>query len=227
MTKINLSIPQPCHENWQAMTTADKGRFCNSCQKKVFDFTLSSDRDIVKAFEQNNNLCGRFLDTQLHRDLVMPKKKSSLWLATTTALISLVGLNEAASQEKTPTEQTEVKHLLGKPAAPKVENEEIKVSGIVADESGPLPGANIVVKGTKVSAQTNFDGKFSINANKGDILIISFIGYVNASYKVGEIASPNFILKADASNTTLGMLITPKKRTFFGRLFHKSRYRYD
>jgi hypothetical protein len=36
------------------------------------------------------------------------------------------------------------------------------VTGVVSDASGPLPGANIVVKGTTRSAQTDFDGNFSI-----------------------------------------------------------------
>ena len=54
--KINISIPQPCHENWQEMTTIDKGRFCNSCQKKVFDFTFSTDKEIINVFEKNSNL---------------------------------------------------------------------------------------------------------------------------------------------------------------------------
>lgn len=55
---------------------------------------------------------------------------------------------------------------------------QVKVSGTVTDGKGTLPGANIVLKGTKQAVSTDFDGKFSINAptNSGE-LIVSFIGY--------------------------------------------------
>ena len=33
-TKINISIPEPCHENWQNMSVIEKERFCDLCQKK-------------------------------------------------------------------------------------------------------------------------------------------------------------------------------------------------
>jgi hypothetical protein len=36
------------------------------------------------------------------------------------------------------------------------------IKGVVSDSSGPIPGVNVVVKGTKVGIQTDFDGKFSI-----------------------------------------------------------------
>ena len=179
MTKINISIPQSCHENWGAMTPEDKGRFCGSCQKKVFDFTSSSDREIINAFEKNNNLCGRFLNTQLNRDLVKLKEKSTLWLAATTALISLVGLNEVIAQEKAPTELTD-QRMLGKFIATPV----IEVSGIVSDKTGPLPGAKVFIKGTTIEVQTDFDGKFLIKANANDTLSISFLGMLDKEIRI-------------------------------------------
>jgi outer membrane cobalamin receptor len=70
-----------------------------------------------------------------------------------------------------------------------------KVTGTVTDGKGSLPGANIVIKGTKIAVSTDFDGKFSINttANSGE-LVISFIGYkpktvkFNGAANVGTVA---------------------------------------
>lgn len=52
------------------------------------------------------------------------------------------------------------------------------IKGIVKDATGePVTGANIVVKGTTNGTTTDMDGNFQLNAKKGDILVISFIGY--------------------------------------------------
>jgi len=65
-----------------------------------------------------------------------------------------------------------------------------KVSGTVTDGKGSLPGANIVIKGTKIAVSTDIDGKFSINttANSGE-LVISFIGYKSKTVKFNGTAS--------------------------------------
>ena len=59
------------------------------------------------------------------------------------------------------------------------------VTGVVTDNSGPLPGANVVVKGTKNSTQTDFDGKYTIKAKAGDVLEASFTGYSKKTVTVG------------------------------------------
>lgn len=76
MKKIHLSIPRPCHENWEAMTPREKGKFCGSCQKTVVDFTNMSDRQIVEFFKKPpSSICGRAYNDQLNRDIVIPKKR--------------------------------------------------------------------------------------------------------------------------------------------------------
>ncbi|MDG1731134.1 MAG: TonB-dependent receptor [Algibacter sp.] len=52
-----------------------------------------------------------------------------------------------------------------------------EVSGNVTDNSGALPGVSVVVKGTTVGTSTDFDGNYSINANTGDVLVFSYVGY--------------------------------------------------
>jgi TonB-linked SusC/RagA family outer membrane protein len=52
------------------------------------------------------------------------------------------------------------------------------IKGVVNDEKGdPLPGVSVVIKGSRKGTSTNFDGAFSITANKGDVLVFSFLGF--------------------------------------------------
>ena len=62
------------------------------------------------------------------------------------------------------------------------------VTGKVLDESGSgLPGANVLVKGTKVGTITDIDGKFSLQVtNSKDVLVVSFVGMDQEEVKVGS-----------------------------------------
>ncbi|MEO1029773.1 SusC/RagA family TonB-linked outer membrane protein [Winogradskyella sp.] len=53
------------------------------------------------------------------------------------------------------------------------------VTGTVTDKADamPLPGVNIVVKGTSRGASTDFDGKYSIEVEQGEIIVVSYVGY--------------------------------------------------
>jgi hypothetical protein len=75
--KIQLSIPTPCHENWNNMTPVQQGKFCASCQKQVTDFSNMSDREIAQFFKKpsTGSVCGRFMEDQLDRSIEIPKKR--------------------------------------------------------------------------------------------------------------------------------------------------------
>ncbi|WP_284651707.1 carboxypeptidase-like regulatory domain-containing protein [Flavobacterium terrisoli] len=60
------------------------------------------------------------------------------------------------------------------------------VTGTVSDRTGPLPGANIVIRGTSRNAQTDFDGYFEIEAAYGEVLIVSFTGYENQKVTINN-----------------------------------------
>lgn len=74
---IQLSIPTPCHEDWNKMSPVEKGKFCGSCQKKVIDFSTMSDREIATFFKKTStgSVCGRFMEDQLDRSIEIPKKR--------------------------------------------------------------------------------------------------------------------------------------------------------
>lgn len=65
--KHKITIPEPCHENWNKMTPKDNGRFCLSCSKTVIDFTTMLPDEVQHFFIQNQskNICGRFKKSQL------------------------------------------------------------------------------------------------------------------------------------------------------------------
>ncbi len=60
-----------------------------------------------------------------------------------------------------------------------------QVSGTITDQEGaPLIGATVLIKGTSTGTTTDFDGRFTINANMGDILVVSYIGFESKEVQV-------------------------------------------
>jgi len=76
--------------------------------------------------------------------------------------------------------------------------QEKTVTGIVSDSNGPIPGANVVIRGSKNGVQTDFDGKYSIKAKSGDVLIYSFVGMTQATKIVGSSNAINVSMQSDA-----------------------------
>jgi Ca-activated chloride channel family protein len=72
--------------------------------------------------------------------------------------------------------------------------QEKTITGVVSDKLGPLPGANVVIKGTTRGTQTDFDGKYSIKAKEGETLVFSFTGYNSKTVKVKKATTINVVL---------------------------------
>ncbi len=71
------------------------------------------------------------------------------------------------------------------------------ISGTVTDDNdGPLPGVNILVKGSSTGTQSDFDGNYSISASPGDVLVFSYIGFGDEERPVGAGNSINVQLAA-------------------------------
>lgn len=78
--------------------------------------------------------------------------------------------------------------------------QEKTISGVVSDESGlPLPGVNVIIKGTSTGTQTDFDGNYSITVNTGNIIVFSYVGLKPQEITVGTSNVIDVILSEDTS----------------------------
>ena len=81
------------------------------------------------------------------------------------------------------------------------------ITGLVFDDQGiALPGATVLVKDSNRGVTTDFDGNFSIEASKGEVLVISFIGYKNQSVPVGD--GDNYSVNLETGNELDEVIVT-------------------
>lgn len=75
------------------------------------------------------------------------------------------------------------------------------VTGTVlsAEDNMGIPGASITIEGTNLGTSTDFDGKFKIEAKQGNVIIISFIGYITQRITVGSQKTINVTLKTEST----------------------------
>ena len=93
--------------------------------------------------------------------------------------------------------------------------QEKTVTGVVSDAQGPLPGANVVVKGTNRGTQTDIDGKYSIQAKAGEVLLVTFVGMSDKTVTVGAANTYNVTLSSGVTLETLvidGYKTTTKRK---------------
>ncbi len=87
-----------------------------------------------------------------------------------------------------------------------------KISGIIQDNNGALPGANVVIEGTSTGTSTSFDGTFSLNAatSKGNV-VVSFLGFTSKTIPftiVNGQADLGTIILSDEGNVLGEVVIT-------------------
>ncbi len=76
--------------------------------------------------------------------------------------------------------------------------QEKMISGAVTDDNGlPLPGVNIIIKGTTTGTQSDFDGNYSIEASVGQTLVYSYVGFETEEIAVGTSNTINVSMKQD------------------------------
>ncbi|SEI81259.1 TonB-linked outer membrane protein, SusC/RagA family [Cyclobacterium xiamenense] len=125
--------------------------------------------------------------------------KSNLAMAV---LLSGSLLHFGLSAEEMPDPWTYVRPFAAFTAAdPNGDVRYITVTGTVTDQDGiPIPGATVVIEGTTTGTVTDIQGQFSIEADQGDVLQISFIGYQTQRIPLENQTQLSVVLQEDQSD---------------------------
>ncbi|WP_462254998.1 peptidase associated/transthyretin-like domain-containing protein [Ferruginibacter sp.] len=168
---LNINIPNPCSQNWEAMTKAGDGKHCSKCNNIVYDFSQMSDDELLNFLKlQPATHCGRFHQTQLGRNILPAVAKNKIFLSrfnkiaaaifavlSFKALSSNAGIKNVRPQTVFSTDFIK-KNFKGL--------DKVIISGTIKDAEGkPLEKAKIIFDTTEM-ASTDKDGNFSFDMSE-------------------------------------------------------------
>lgn len=199
---LTISVKEPCKEKFSNFSKTEKGGFCKSCEKEVIDFTNFSDNELINYLNHGNKkACGMFKISQLKtyetnslhtmNNSIFPKGMAMMGFSLLALCATDVKGQKTASLDPPIELVSSLEGVVGKV---QVAQEKYTLTGTIVDEANePLPGVNVVLKGTTIGTQTDFDGKFEFpqQLEVNDILVFSFIGYETKTYQVAASTNSN------------------------------------
>jgi hypothetical protein len=226
-----ISIPMPCHEQWQNMAATAAGRHCNACSKTVVDFTGMADTAILHYLRQTGDgVCGRFKTEQLNRPLKKQSIISKLYnmKKIAAAIISFIIVKNSHAQ--LPVYDTSVYTWIRSAQTDSVilaQQKQLretsgKIIGIVVDENAnPLKGAVAMIGNNLFSTTTDETGNFTLALPSNTVQPYTTVS-ISAPGKITEVRSlhytsmPAFVLvkmklpQPCACPTTMGIIEKPR-----------------
>ena len=189
---FSLSIPNRCSEKWDNFTPTANGGYCGSCSKVVVDFTKMSDTEIISFFSNKpEHTCGRFKPGQLksYAEITAPKINPGLTLfkAGLMSLLFLLISKQTSAQEPAAKSNIEIVDQHIQRTQENITTSNQTITGLVKsqDDDSPMPGVNVLVKGSTYGTNTDAEGRFQLSdVKEGDVLVFSFIGYEMQEYTI-------------------------------------------
>lgn len=122
------------------------------------------------------------------------KKPKNIIFGFTILLLSQLGYANITRTDKSENE------------GQKLRIDQQTVTGTVTDDNGlPLPGATVKVAGTNRGTTTNFNGEFSIEARRGDVLQVSYVGF--QTYEVTISGETDLIIELQTDSASLDEVV--------------------
>ncbi len=217
MKKI-ITVPKPCLENWNKMTPTDKGKFCESCNKNVYDFTNNSSSEIIKQLKIEGKICGR-IKKEPAKEYSFPYRKIGIFIS----LASIFSFSNSMHSKTTDIENfTIISNDTKSLSSIKFTNDSITLYGKVFENKLPLPGATVKLKETNIQTTTDMDGNFTIklpkNIKASDLILeFSYVGMETKEILVKNIEDK--IQVELVSNEILIGEVVIYKRSLWDRIF--------
>jgi len=248
MQKLQLSIPEPCHENWQTMTPTDQGRFCNACAKEVIDFSMMTDTEMLNYFTTltHEKVCGRALPAQLERVISKPKepKKRLFWYWNYIVMFFMFfgkannvkaqgGVKITCSQTVSPEQlnvirSTDVSNALaGWVGEVRLQTQKIIKGKVIDCDSVPVSFASIKIKGSSIGLSADANGSYSIRVKDNDVLIITSAGHLEQEVPIGTKEFVETILEKGIMGELKGIVVTLAGGIRYRRIDEDSRIVFD
>lgn len=175
-TRINeVTIAEPCLQNWDEMEKGEGFNFCKACSKNVIDFSGYTNAEIINVLANaGSSVCGRLSQTQLNQlnyHLAIVPTNNRNWMKYLGVLaigMSIFVMDARAENLKMPIEITRsINHKTDdkKPVVPK------KIYGyVIGADNKPAAGIRLAILDTKFFALTDKNGRYEITLdNKFDL----------------------------------------------------------
>ena len=208
---LRFNVENPCHQSWDSMRSVDRGKFCQSCQKEVVDFTAMSDSELLGYFSNPTSAksCGRFRSDQILRSIERSEiRRPGAWRHKLLAICSsfFLGLQSVRAQMPIDDEPT---HINGK---------------IVDDANESLVGANVVLVSEDrkhfLGTVTDLEGNYKLKIEPSDLekdfeVQVSYAGYTTSSLTLQQIISKPNIEMEEAAYLLGGPVFVRRKFRLF------------
>jgi hypothetical protein len=183
---FHITIPKPCHENWDKMTPHEKGRFCSVCSKTVRDFSHSSKEEIIwEVGRSPESICGRVPVTHISQ-IIQYRRNSISGIKLLGSVLAFLGLNGVFLQ-KSIAQNIIISDSSVSHSTDTIKMDTVKILGTVRDLKtkkpldyvGIIAEINGVVK-AQVISDDNGNFSFALPSFYKEVTVKVFsVGYTN------------------------------------------------
>ncbi len=234
---IKIKIVEPCTEDFDTMDAEGKHKFCQKCQKKVYNLVGLSDKELYRFSKNHSSACVRISANKNGKTIFPhPEKNKNIFTSILSVGLMFLGIQQSMAQTvekpkpritnqqcpKNPATSSFKQNKNNHTPVSLSQDSTITITGQVLDENHePLFGANIYVKSAGVGCHTDEQGYYTLTVlvpENSDTLTIScqFITFEKqevALYLADSMPNniqQNFVLK-EVEATLVGLMIIEEK----------------